>query len=73
MTKDELNAVFQTVHKEMLEDHYIDRLMEKLQERIDQRESPSSVGAFAPDIAIMMMNYNEEFMFRVLVKALERL
>ena len=29
MTKDELNAIFQAVHKEMLEDRSIERLMEK--------------------------------------------
>ena len=72
MTKDELNAVFQTVHKEMLEDHYIDRLMEKMKEDVHQCENPTSIDTIVPHIALMTMDYNKEFTFRVLLKALER-
>lgn len=71
MTKDELNAIFQAVHKEMLEDRSIERLMEKMKEDVHQCENPTSIDTIVPHIA-MMMDYNKEFMFRVLFKALER-
>ena len=72
MTKDELNAIFQAVHKEMLEDRSIERLMEKMKEDVHQCENPISIDTIVPHIALMTMDYNKEFMFRVLLKALER-
>ena len=72
MTKDELNAVFQAVHKEMLEDRSIERLMEKMKEDVHQCEDPTSIDTIVPYIAFMAMDYSKEFMFRVLLKALER-
>ena len=72
MTKDDLNAIFQAVHKEMLEDRSIDRLMEKMKEDVHQCENPTSVDTIVPHIALMTMNYNEAFMFRVLLKALNK-
>lgn len=72
MTKDDLNAIFQAVHKEMLEDRSIDRLMEKMKEDVHQCENPTSIGTIVPHIALMTMNYNEAFMFRVLLKALNK-
>ena len=72
MTKDELNAIFQAVHKEMLEDRSIEQLMEKMKEDVHQCENPTSIDMIVPHIALMTMDYNKEFIFRVLFKALER-
>ena len=72
MTKDELNAVFQAVHKEMFEDRSIERLMEKMKEDVHQCENPTSIDTIVPHLALLTMDYNKEFIFRVLLKALER-
>ena len=72
MTKNELNTIFQAIHEEMIEDRSVERLVEKLQESVAHQESPQKLETIIPHVAMMTMDYNKEFMFRVLLKALEK-
>ena len=43
-----------------------------MKEDVHQCEDPTSIGTIVPHIALMTMDYNKEFMFRVLLKALNK-
>ena len=72
MTKNELNTIFQAIHEEMIEDCSVERLVEKLQESVAHHEAPQKLETIIPHVAMMTMDYNKEFLFRVLLKALEK-
>ena len=43
-----------------------------MKEDVHQCEDPTSIGTIVPHIALTTMDYNKEFMFRVLLKALNK-
>ena len=43
-----------------------------MKEDVHQCENPTSIDTIVLHVALMTMDYNKEFMFRVLLNALER-
>ena len=70
MTKEELATIFESVQTEMLQNGFGDRLQASLDDVSAKYGNGASAVELIPLALHAMMDYNRDFMFRVLSKAL---
>lgn len=71
MTKDELIKIFQEVNRDLLEEHMAEKISENFQSHCKpDANGQTSMDEIVPAIMLTMNDYNQDFLFRVLAKAL---
>ena len=71
MTKDELIKFFQEVNRDLLEEHIPEKISENFRSHCKpDTNGHASMDKIVPAIMLTMNDYNQDFLFRVLSKAL---
>ena len=71
MTNAELTKIFQEVNCDLVEEHILEKIAEKFKSYCNpDANGRASTDSIAPAIMHAMIDYNHDFLFRVLSKAL---